>query len=316
MGWASIQSDHAAHGVATYPLAESKTPAITNWQRVGARASGELVIKFPDMLAAGFNAGTRNKLTVIDADSTDERLVKEMEVRFGPSPLHVETPSGGRHLYYRHSGEARRIRPLGLGSVDILGAGNVVAAGSQVPKGRYRIIRGSLDDLDRLPHMRADSAAPTRATVPVGKRNGALFRYCQSVVPYCDSLNQLLDAARTWADGQLAAPLPDVEIIKTCNSVWRFGGGGKLFMQHVIEGPLYPKLIADLEVWAVACYLMVENGPAAQFMIADGLAEARGWPRRIVPKARKAILEMGLVRRVRARGKNAPALYQWTPPAI
>ena len=85
-------------------------------------------------------------------------------------------------------------------------------------------------------------------------------------------------------------------------------------MQHVIEGPTFDALIADPKLWTVCSYLMIENGPAAEFMIADGLAAARGWPRRMVPEARKALLELGVVELLRPHGVGVPALYRWKMP--
>lgn len=312
--FATIQATYAQHGIATYPLRADKTPAVRAYGRIGAPYSAQLALKYPDATAAGFIAGQRNRVTVVDIDSPDERLVDEIQARFGPTPLQVLTPSGGRHLYYRHSGETRRIRPLP--SIDILGAGNVVAAGSVVPKGRYRLERGTLEDLDRLPLMRATHAAAAASgeKVPEGERNIALHRYCRSIVAHCDDLDALLDAARSWADDRLCGRLPDAEIAKTASSVWRFRGGRKLFMQHVVEGPQFAALVANLGAWALCAYLMAENGPDAEFMIADGLGPARGWPRRFVPTARKALLDMGIVRRIRKPGNGAAALYRWRLP--
>lgn len=127
-------------------------------------------------------------------------------------------------------------------------------------------------------------------------------------------MDQLLDAAQTWAGDRLAAPLLQAEIVKTATSAWRRKGGGKLFMQHIIDGTLFPRLIADPEVWTLCSYLMIEQGPAAEFMIADGLGQARGWPRRLVPTARKTLLDMGVVECVRPPKKNQPGLYRWRPP--
>jgi hypothetical protein len=116
---------------------------------------------------------------------------------------------------------------------------------------------------------------------------------------------------RTWADAKLAEPLPDAEIIKTANSVWKYRGGRKQVMQHVVEAPFYSALVSDLNALALFSYLSAENGPAAQFMVADGLGPARGWPRRFVPEARSALLKMGAIKCVRRPRKNVPALYCW-----
>jgi Bifunctional DNA primase/polymerase, N-terminal/Primase C terminal 1 (PriCT-1) len=310
--FADLQRAYAEHRVATYPLTESKRPAIRGYDRVGPKGSQQLAMKFPTATACGFVAGHRNRLTIVDIDSPDDRLCDEIQDRFGPTPLQVLTPSGGRHLYYRHAGEARRIRPLQ--DVDILGDGNVVAARSIVPKGKYQIERGTLDDLDRLPPMRQEPGhgkGPAQGRIPRGERNQALFEHCRSTVSYCDTCDQLLDAARTWADDRFATPLPAAEILKTVNSVWNYRGGRKQVMQHIVEAPEFGALIADPDALALFAYLSAENGPDAEFWIADGLGEARGWPTRFVPKARKALLAMGVVECIRPRGNRRPALYRW-----
>jgi hypothetical protein len=179
-----LQRAYAEHRIATYPLTEDKTPAIRGYDRVGAKGSLQLAMKFPQALAAGFVAGRRNRLTVVDIDSPDDRLVDEIQGRFGITPFQVRTPSGGSHLYYRHTGEARRIRPLP--DVDVLGAGNVVAALSVVPKGRYQIERGSLDDLAALPPMRQEQLQCPTGNIPKGQRNLSLFEFCRRTVAYCE----------------------------------------------------------------------------------------------------------------------------------
>jgi hypothetical protein len=231
--FATLQATYAAHRVVIYPLKDNKTPAVRAYDRIGAPYSAQLAVRFPEATAAGFVAGPRNRVTVVDIDSADARLVDECLDRFGPTPLQILTPSGGRHLYYRHNGEARRIKSLP--DVDILGGGNVVAALSVVLKEDMSLEWGTLDDLDRLPRLpasRIPQAGPER--VPEGKRNAALHRYCRSIVGHCDDLESLVDAAQTWAEEQVSGRLPDAEIIKIVGSVWRFRGGRKLFMQHIV----------------------------------------------------------------------------------
>jgi len=202
--------------------------------------------------------------------------------------------------------------PPGLGDVDILGAGNVVAAGSQVPKGHYRIIRGSLDDLDRLPPLRSDSAAQsTRDKIPEGQRHDALIAFARSVRDCCDDFDQFVDAVRTWCEGRFESRETDAEIIRQCHSVWTWRGGRKRVMNHVVESPIWTRLIANPDILALFAYLSAENGRAAEFMIADGLADARGWPRRFVTEGRRALLDIGIVECVRRPRKYSPGLYRW-----
>jgi len=156
MSFAQIQAAYGAIRVATYPLTADKVPAVRAYQRIGANYSAQLALRFPEAMAGGFCAGPHSAVTVVDIDSSDDNLVYEVQNRFGSTPLQVVTPSGGRHLYYRYGGETRRIRLLP--DVDILGAGNVVCAGSETAKGRYQIERGSLEDVSRLPSMATRNA--------------------------------------------------------------------------------------------------------------------------------------------------------------
>jgi hypothetical protein len=86
----------------------------------------------------------------------------------------------------------------------------VVAPPSQGAKGSYRIIQGSLDDLDNLPvirgldarfYLKAKTARPPEVVahgiVKEGSRNDALFRLCMWEARSCDDFDQLLDWART-----------------------------------------------------------------------------------------------------------------------
>src|SRR5262245_5446336 len=77
MGFADLQRVYADHQVVTYPLKQDKAPAIRGYDRVGAKGSQQLAIKFPEATACGFIAGRRNGLTVVDIDSPDDRLVDD-----------------------------------------------------------------------------------------------------------------------------------------------------------------------------------------------------------------------------------------------
>jgi hypothetical protein len=209
----------------------------------------------------------------------------------------------------------------------MLGGGPCVAPPSvRLSGGGYAWLRGGLADIanGNLPKIRSGAVQKTRDVerlqagprVQKGERNVQLFRYCNSVVGCCDDLDQLIDAARTWADSKCAEPLPDAEIVATAYKVWKFQGGRKRVMQNIVEAPFYSALITDLPALALYSYLSAENGPAAQFMVADGLGPARGWPQRFVPKARRALLDMGAIKYVRYPRKGVPALFRWNLPPL
>lgn len=108
--------------------------------------------RFPGAPALGFYAGSRNKITVLDVDTTDERVLRDAMDRHGVSPLVARTASGKFHSYYKHNHERRKIRPWAEQQlpIDVLGAGLCIAPPSIASKGRYEIVEGRLDDLERL----------------------------------------------------------------------------------------------------------------------------------------------------------------------
>ena len=321
--FAQWQPRYARHGVATFPVkivGDDKKPATSGYMKTGLRGSGQLAIKFADAQSFGFMCGRRNRLTVVDMDDTDSAIVKEGERLFGRSPLLWRTGGGKFAMPFRHNGETRRIRPIPSLSIDLLGGGFCVAPPSVGARRPYEIIRGTLADLERLPIARIPEevawATDRSERIAKGRRNSELFKECRSIVDYCDDLDQLIDAARTWADDRLASPLSKAELVKTCRSVWTYRGGRRKIMHRMVEGSQFKALAADPEVLGVFAFLSAENGTDAEFMIADGLADAMGWSRRVVPAARKTLIELGLIERIGRRGRTGPFLYRWrtAPP--
>jgi Bifunctional DNA primase/polymerase, N-terminal len=311
----------AAAGIVPLPVyPDGKKTMVKQPEAFGRPAAMGLAAK-PRYAAAnlGFMCGSHNRLTVVDVDSPADAELQHALATYGDSPIIVSTPSGGRHVYYAHNDEPRKIRPDAGHPIDMLGGGLCVAPPSVRPSGAsYAWQRGSLADIanGNLPKIRS-CAVPKipdlgrGPRVPEGERNVQLFKYCRQIVGYSDELDALIDAARTWADNECAEPLPDAEIVATAYKIWKYQGGRRRVMQNIIESPLFQRLIADVEVWALYAYLATENGPAAQFMVADGLGPARGWPRRMVPRARRALLDLGAIKCVRFPRKGVPALYRW-----
>jgi hypothetical protein len=313
----------AAAGIVPLPVSPTGKGWMVKHPETFRRPAAMALAAKPRFAAAnlGFMCGSHNRLTVVDIDSPEDAELQHALETYGESPIIVSTPSGGRHVYYAHNDEPRRVRLDERHPIDMLGGGLCVAPPSTRPSGAsYAWLRGGLADIanGNLPQIRSGAVRDNPRVNPLagprvqkGERNAQLFRYCRQIVGYCDDLDQLIDASRTWADSKCAEPLREAEIVATANSVWKYRGGRKRVMQNIIEGPLYQRLIADVEVWALYAYLATENGPAAQFMVADGLALARNWPRRMVPRARRALLGMGAIKCVRYPRKGVPALYRW-----
>jgi hypothetical protein len=321
--FATYQPLYAAHRVATFPVEianDDKKPATRGYLKTGLRGSAQLVIKFPEAESFGFACGKYSRIFVADLDSTDPAIVSEGERMFGPSPLHWRTGGGKFAMAYRYNGEPRRIRPIPSVPIDLLGGGFVVAPGSAGIKQPYEVIKGTLADLDHLPVARIprEIIAPAPRKIPEGKRNDALFAYCRNIVGHCDDQDQLVDAAKTWAEPRLDPPLSAAEIVKTCYSVWQYRGGRKRVMNTILEAEKYEALIANTDALALFAYLSAENSGSPAFMITDSLSEARGWPRRFVPTARQALIDLGLIEHIGRKGKLGPHLYRWSdvqPPS-
>jgi hypothetical protein len=133
----------------------------------------------------GFMTSERNGITVLDVDSTDDRVFADALNRHGDTPVKVQTASGKFHGLYKFNGERRQIRKFGELPIDILGAGVFVVAPPSLitGKGNYEFIEGGLDDLNRLPTMRnlpphiyQAPSKSEKSRVPPGCRNTAIAR--------------------------------------------------------------------------------------------------------------------------------------------
>jgi hypothetical protein len=333
MTFARWQPAYAEHGVALIPCSPEKQPLVEHPQLFGCRGSTEIAEKpkFSNATAFGFYTGERSRLTVLDVDTTDERVLRDALDRHGPTALIVRTGSGKFHAYYRHNSETRNIRPWkGQGlPIDLLGAGLCIAPPSIAANGSYRIIEGSLNNLRRLPVLRGLDAAlyrrkPSRPPTPSGPkpwaemregdgRNNELFRRLGREAHYCDDFEQLLDRARTLNEG-FADPMPDGEVANIVRSVWkmqcegrnRFGQHGSWLPQGDVDA-----LIGEPHALALLNNLKAHNGPCSTFWIADGLAESWRWPRRKLTDARERLIETGRIIRISRPRPGHPALYRW-----
>ena len=243
--------------------------------------------------------------------------------RHGPTPIIVRSGSGNFQGWYRYNGEKRSIRPDRGMPIDILGGGYVVAPPSKGVRGPYQIIKGSLDDLDRLPVMQGvdigltvwpTAAMPPSEPIGEGQRNRTLFDHLMRAAHSCDNIDALFEVART-RNHEFKPPMEDDEVIKVARSVWgytergenRFGSPGVWLPSEEAN-----RLItSDQDAFVLLAYLKSNNGPCSTFMIANSLHEALNWSRKRLSAARSR-LEQDMVKRVRvATSYTGPALYRW-----
>ncbi|WP_280453106.1 bifunctional DNA primase/polymerase [Nocardia cyriacigeorgica] len=179
---------HAAQGFSVFPLhPQSKRPVITRWEQHATRdparirtwwrrrptdniaiACGPSRLHVLDLDTRHHTPVPNTAPTAVEGQQTLARLAADHR-RPLPVPTYtVITPSGGMHLYYAAPAEPVLRNSCGrLGPrIDSRGHGGyVVAAGSTLPHGRYRVV----DDRIPIPlpgwlaQLLTDSPAPAAA---------------------------------------------------------------------------------------------------------------------------------------------------------
>jgi hypothetical protein len=266
--FAQWQQIYQKHGIATFPVCLTKrpdgkwdkVPAVRGWNEMSMRQSRAWSHKFPDYTAFGFQCGPESGLTQVEIDDrrAPQRVADDFMRKHGETPLISTTPSGGLHLWYAHNGEKRDTTKTNWSNIDLLGTGGFsMAPPSFNPDGGYyNIIRGSLDDLQRLPRLHAlprssylaanddlpfvpdgvydddanqdggyaDDAEPDDAgPVPCGQRNTTLCRHCLRLAKRCSDLDALIAEAKRFRDERCEHPasVPDAEVIAAAAWAWR-----------------------------------------------------------------------------------------------
>jgi hypothetical protein len=245
-----FQPRYAEHGIATFPIRPDKVAMMKHWGFVGLPASAKLARKFDGADAFAYRCGTRSNVTVLDVDTTDEKIVEDAIRRHGQPRIVVRTASSKFHCLYRYNRERRRIRPWGKEiPIDLLGEGKgqggyAIAAPSKVATGQYEIIHGHLDDLDRLtPMVGLDGVEvpPTAVFLCPRKsplsgmrehdgRNHALFiamaPIARTVHQASGMRDQLLAIAREH-NAQCAQPMEDSEVSTIVSNIWQMTREGR-----------------------------------------------------------------------------------------
>ena len=319
------QPIYAEHGIATFPVkSETKKPRITFWQKVGLKGSSVLAAKFEDADALGYVTGRRSRVTVLDIDTTDEKVAEDAIGRHGQPGVVTRTASGKLHLLYGYNGERRRIRPWPELPIDILGDnGYALGAPSKLATGVYEIIHGHLDDLDRLKPMAGIDMPQLAAPLPAkwtgmcqgDGRNRALWERCMRAGGGY-SLDRMMEIAQN-ANQSFKEPLMDAEVVKVATSAWQHDAAGLNFFTR-------PRIMLDHDVFdslgasnqdAVFLLLKLEryHGGNDSFVLSKTMAASMswGWPRWYA--ARDLLLAAGIIRCIKAggRGPNDLPIYGW-----
>lgn len=328
------QAEYAERRVATFPVRPDKTPAVRGYLGIGRKASAQMAMSFADATGIGF-ACKRNRITVLDVDTTDERVLADGLAQYGDTPFIVRSGSGNYQAWYRHNGEGRRIRPDPRVPVDILGDGFVVAPPSQANTGVYQIIRGSLDDLPTLPRMsdasdksdvptaaqplslRPERSDPGRSILLGQGRNDDLFRHSLRLARTCKRLEELMDKAMEY-NRSYPEPLPADEVLKVIASAWGYEVEGKNWVGYgprlVMEADVVDSLAAaDPRAFALFSILRRRHDADDTFILAKSMTEMLKWSVNTFRGARDALIDRGLIECIHAGGArpNDPPIYRF-----
>jgi hypothetical protein len=327
--FARWQPEYAKHGVALFPVAVTTTgkrPLVCRYLKTTPKSSEQFRLKFPAADAFGFACGPRNRITIVDLDSTDEAIIEEGRRLFGDSPLLWRTGGGKFAMPFRYNGERRRIRPIPALPIDLLGGGFAVAPPSAGAVRPYEIIAGTLADLARLPVARI----PVEVTKPSGgvtdtppdaisqgERDRAIWRYAMQVAPRCGSVEELIAMARTYNLEHCRPPQDDDLVVHAAESVWRyeerglnFVGGRCVVVSHAEIEDLAAR---SPDALALLFQLRRRHWEKDEFVLANAMAPSLGWTLRRFKDAQRLLTEGRYIVCVSPGGRTTrdPPRYAW-----
>lgn len=349
MGFTVQQPRYAEAGLITFPVnfaplpsgKVDKVPAVKGWQKIGAKGSAALGQK--ESFAAcgvGLVTGKRSGLTILDIDTPSENALADALSKHGKSPVIAKTASGKFHVWYKHNGEGRHIRPFEGLDIDILGQGGAggfaVVPDSEHDGKRYEFIQGGLDAVPALPVMRGLEGIPAleRASkaiekplqapalssgkFPVGQRTKALFDALRDYAGrnQVTSESGLLEFGRLWLMAHCEGDYPEVRLLGQVKGVlklieqgrcWTKGQGQKV----VIDGDELERLASSPD--ALCLYMMLQKAhwDRERFALANAFGASLGWSKPRFQKARDTLQEFGLIACLQkgGNGPNDPPIF-------
>jgi Bifunctional DNA primase/polymerase, N-terminal len=341
----------AAAGIVPLPITpDGKKTMVKHPEAFGRPAAMGLAAK-PRYAAAnlGFMCGAFNRLTVVDVDSPADAELQHVLATYGDSPIIVSTPSGGRHVYYAHNDEPRRVRLDERHPIDMLGSGLCVAPPSVRPSGAsYAWLRGGLSDIanGNLPRIREGAlqklepalsqARPPRsvlgqpATIEQGERNARFLRLTCALALHAKTKADLLEQSREANAAMCKPPLSDAEVLGAVGSAWRYKEQGTLMVPGMESAIIFPRaslshLLAsgEIDAWALLGLFQSSHGvtPGKLFAASPAAMERDRcigrWDRHRYRNAIRKLCDLGELEQVYSGGKGPhdPAMYRLRPLA-
>lgn len=227
----------------------------------------------------GIIAGTASNLTIVDCDNP-ELSIQELEDEFGISNFIVATPSGGKHLYYKHSGEASGIIRA---KIDIKAQGGLIIAPysfNNVKNRYYQIIRGCLSDLNNLTSLyeaktNKKGGSDSDLFIQEGERNKYLFDELRKVANNCNNYQELEELAFNINCFRFTKPLDNPEVINTTKSVWSYKVKGNLYTKHDNQKKVIEALIDNKSAFWFLEFLKINHNNQSKYFCIDQVQTAK-----------------------------------------
>jgi hypothetical protein len=306
-----------------YPIpVEGKSSLVRGFTQFSGTPSpqmlGALIQRYADKNVA-ILTGLRNGVSVLDFDGPDAiQLAEDCG-----SPLVVATPSGGAHAYCRFQGEpSRNLRPVGFDGDLKASKSYVLVPPSKRADGRkYEFVKGCWEDLCRLPPIpewiRSKlSLGEQDKRVSKGQRNDWIFEGLRRKASKCAEFDDLL-AIAALLNGECSPSLPELEVVKIAQSVWKYKQEGRIW------GTKHRVGYCDLDdqralmgfpvAFQLLMYLRTQHANKHEFAICPkGLAPVMKSSPNTVRKARDKLVELELVELLRKGGRKVgdPNLYR------
>jgi len=325
--FATAQPRYAALGIATFPFDATavvkRGPLVSHYNRMGLRASKQMLLRFPDAPGLAAMAGARNRFTVIDIDArgaAGERLLADVQRDFGNARVVTRTGSGGFHAFYRHNGEVRKIRPDLRRPIDLIGGGPIVLPPTRGFRGNYEIIHGRVEDLAALEPIRESTAGLAKTDIDLrsardGGRDKKFWPHVARQAHLVKSLDELIEIAREMND-LMAEPWSDnaveSEIVKRCKYWWdktqkgeNWFGLGKYVRSTHAELDSMLANPRDQDAWLLLTLLRRHHW-GREFKLANATHKSLSWTLRRFKAARKRLIESGEIIVIRRQTPKRP----------